>query len=341
MSHVLVSYKREDEPRIARLVQALQAHGLEVWWDQHLPGGEAWRENIASALEAAGCVVVAWTHGSVGPEGGFVRDEAGRAKGRGVLVPIKLDTVDPPLGFGELQAIDLRHWKGDPKDPFLLDLVAAIRAKLEGRPAPPAKGPAARLFRRARAGSLSAAALAALWGFASNFDNVQNHMCAIPLAQPQVSDACGAVGLGHRPSRAERLAWAERRPGNCDDLRALIDRFPDGAYRSEAADLIAAETTSRSSALTPQPRTVQGYVRQSERGFSSLAAAQADARTRAAADAKSLCAPVDSNEQLGGVSLAPGGEFDCRPGFGGGAVCALQYSATCELETHPLLERCG
>ena len=57
------SYKREDEPRVAVLVQAPEGRpGLEVWWDQILPGGEAWRENIQAAIDAAGCVVVVWSH---------------------------------------------------------------------------------------------------------------------------------------------------------------------------------------------------------------------------------------------------------------------------------------
>ena len=117
MAHVMVSYKREDEPRVAVLVRALRANGLEIWWDQALPGGEAWRENIQGAIDQAGCVVVVWSHGSTGPDGGFVRDEATRAKARSILVPVAFDNVMPPLGFGELQAIDLKHWKGGAKDP--------------------------------------------------------------------------------------------------------------------------------------------------------------------------------------------------------------------------------
>lgn len=340
MSHVLVSYKREDEPRVVRLVKALESHGLEIWWDQHLPGGEAWRDNIEAALDQAGCVVVVWSAGSTGPEGGFVRDEAGRAKARGVLVPVRIDNVSPPLGFGELQAIDLRGWKGSPRDPYLIDLVAACRAKLAGTAVPPARGPAARLMRRARAGSLAAAGLAAAWSLASNVYSVQNRFCTIPAVQPALSDACGAMGLGQRPSRAERLAWANRTKGSCTDLRAFINRFPAGAYHGEAADLLAAATSVRAAAYTADPRTVRGYVRQSDHGFSSAGAAQADAKTRAQADASSLCAPLDAYEKLDGVTVTPL-SFDCRAGFGGGQVCALDYSATCNIETRPLVEHCG
>lgn len=90
------------------------------------------------ALDAAGSVVVVWTHESVGPAGDFVRDEAAQAKRRGVLVPVLLDAVSPPLGFGEVQAINLSAWKGKTTDPFFGDLCAAVTAKLEGRPVPPA-----------------------------------------------------------------------------------------------------------------------------------------------------------------------------------------------------------
>ena len=148
MSEVFVSYKREDEARVGRLVQALENAGLSVWWDRGLAGGESWRTQIQTALDAAKCVIVVWTRESVGPAGDFVRDEAGQAKRRGVLVPVLLDKVDPPLGFGEIQAIDLTRWKGNPRDPFFQDLRAAVAAKLEGRAVPPAKGPMKRLVRR-------------------------------------------------------------------------------------------------------------------------------------------------------------------------------------------------
>ena len=41
MNEVFVSYKREDEARVGRLVQALEGTGLSIWWDRGLAG---WRE---------------------------------------------------------------------------------------------------------------------------------------------------------------------------------------------------------------------------------------------------------------------------------------------------------
>jgi serine/threonine-protein kinase len=81
---IFVSYKTEDRPRIKRLVDALEAQGLSVWWDAHIGGGANWRRDIEQHLDGASCVIVAWSTRSVGPEGEFVHDEATRAKLRGI-----------------------------------------------------------------------------------------------------------------------------------------------------------------------------------------------------------------------------------------------------------------
>ena len=106
MTDVFVSYKRDDEVRVGRLVKALQKQGLSIWWDRELPGGEQWRAKLEAALAQAKCAVVVWTRASTGADGGFVKDEAARAARRQILVPVTLDKVEPPLGFGELQAVD-------------------------------------------------------------------------------------------------------------------------------------------------------------------------------------------------------------------------------------------
>ena len=113
MSDVFISYKAEDRKRIQPLVQALQADGYSVWWDEHIGTGDEWRQTIEKQLDSAKCVLVVWSKRSVGPDGNFVRDEAARAQKRHVYVPVLIDSVNPPLGFGESQAASLRGWKGD------------------------------------------------------------------------------------------------------------------------------------------------------------------------------------------------------------------------------------
>lgn len=166
MSDLFVSYKAEDRARVAPLVQALEAEGLGIWWDQHIGAGSDWRTEIESHLEAARCVVVAWSERATGPEGRFVRDEAAAAQESGRYVPVIIDRVRPPLGFREVQAIDLVGWKGQRDDPRFQALVAAIHSKLSGeapaRIAPPAPVTQPRISRRAAlaggAGTLVAAA---------------------------------------------------------------------------------------------------------------------------------------------------------------------------------------
>src|SRR3990170_7153427 len=126
MSDVFVSYKAEDRKRVRPLVEALQADGYSVWWDEQIGGGAAWRQSIEAELTAAGCVLVAWSKRSVGPEGTFVQDEATRAHQRRVYVPILIDKVHVPLGFGEMQALSLTGWKGERSDPRYQAVLAAV-----------------------------------------------------------------------------------------------------------------------------------------------------------------------------------------------------------------------
>ncbi len=143
MTDLFVSYKSEDRARVAPLVAALEADGVGIWWDAHIGGGSEWRDQIESELNAARCVLVVWSERSTGQGGSFVRDEATRSLRRGVYLPVRIDPVEPPLGFGETQALSLIGWKGDRSDPHYQALLAAVQAVIAGkpRPIPPAYQP--------------------------------------------------------------------------------------------------------------------------------------------------------------------------------------------------------
>lgn len=126
MSDVFVSYKAEDRKRVRPLVEALEADGYSVWWDEQIGGGAAWRQEIEAELNTAKCVIVAWSKRSVGPEGTFVQDEATRAQQRRVYVPVTFDKVQVPLGFGEMQALSLTGWKGDRSDARYQAVISAV-----------------------------------------------------------------------------------------------------------------------------------------------------------------------------------------------------------------------
>ena len=118
MADIFVSYTAEDRRRIKPLVEALQAEGFSVWWDEQIGGGAAWRPTNEDELNTAGCVIVVWSKRSVGPEGTFVQDEATRAQQRHVYIPVLIDKVHLPLGFGETQALPLTGWHGNRSDPL-------------------------------------------------------------------------------------------------------------------------------------------------------------------------------------------------------------------------------
>lgn len=130
MSDVFVSYKAEDRRRVKPLVDALQADGFSVWWDEQIGGGAAWRQAIETELNAAKCVIVAWSQRSIGPEGTFVQDEATRAQQRRVYVPVLIDKVHLPLGFGETQALPLIGWRGNRADSKYQAVLAAVQGNV-------------------------------------------------------------------------------------------------------------------------------------------------------------------------------------------------------------------
>lgn len=341
MSYAFVSYKSEDVERVARLAKALQSCGLDVWWDRYLRGGENWHAQIQSALESANCVVVVWTHASAGSAGDFVRDEAREGKQHSILVPVRLDRVDPPLGFGEIQTIDLTRWKGSTRDPFFQDLVEAIRAKMQGRPVPAAKGPMKRLRQRLTYSTLAGALITCVGAFGSNSFSLQDKVCSARVLQPGMSDVCGAFGLGSRPTKSERLAWQARRPGNCEDVRSHLLHFPAGAYRSEAQSLLAGRQVEEIAIWTPRVQRLPLFGDMGERGFIKKELAEADALARAQRKADDLCRDFGAGTLYRFKSAKPEAEqWECSRvvsgvscSFTGKAVCQLDVKYTKEEET--------
>lgn len=330
MSDVFISYKQSDEVRVGRLVQALEKSGLKLWWDRGLPGGEAWRANIQNALDAAKCVIVCWTHESAGSAGDFVRDEAGRGRDRGILVPVILERgVRPPLGFGGIQAIDLSHWRGSASDPFFRDLVAAVNAKLEGRAAPPARGPAARLMRRLTIGSVASAIAAGVFAFAMNLLSVQNYACTVPFGQPLISDACGAVGLGHRPTREARVDFEALPPGDCAALETYRAQYETSPLRAIADSRLNARVA------THEEQWIAG-----ERRLSLYAggASETEARSRASTRAEQLCRGFAATTQFRLDRADIDGAYACEDG-----VCGISGEAVCRLQERQVIvrEACG
>jgi hypothetical protein len=131
MADIFISYASEDRARVRPLAEALMTRGFNVWWDRSLAAGQDYTAIIERELRNAKAVIVVWTQSSASST--FVRDEAGRARDDGRLVPVLLDRVDIPLGFGAFQAEDFTRWNGGSNAPQVLLLEEVLNAKLQGR----------------------------------------------------------------------------------------------------------------------------------------------------------------------------------------------------------------
>jgi hypothetical protein len=161
VSDVFVSYASEDRATAASVARLLADSGFSVWWDRNILAGQVYDDVIESELARAGCVVVLWSANSVGSE--WVRNEAGVAADRGVLVPVLIGGVAPPLAFRRKQTVDLSGWNGSTDHPGIRALLDGVARAIGAAPpatsfAPPA---AARRSRKLMLAGIAAAALAA------------------------------------------------------------------------------------------------------------------------------------------------------------------------------------
>lgn len=198
VTDVFISYKREERDVARALAGALQQHGFSVWWDVELLAGDRFRSEITQILESARAAVVIWSHASV--QSDFVLDEAQRAARRRVLVPVRIDDCELPLGHGQLHALDLRAWNREPDAPEMAALVASLRRLVRAAPAgampsvppgPPAAAPAPAppFARRAwLVGGLGVAALAApaAWWW--------RHSAPVNAPGPMAGDGAASAG---------------------------------------------------------------------------------------------------------------------------------------------------
>ena len=132
MADIFISYSSEDRDLVAKLARDLEAHGLTVWWDFNLVGGQGFREQIHEQLTAAYAVIVIWSRASVASK--WVLDEADEAARMKKLIPLRMPDLqvhDIPLGHRQAQTYLVMERER---------IVAAIRA-LWGKPALTTKSP--------------------------------------------------------------------------------------------------------------------------------------------------------------------------------------------------------
>ena len=169
---IFVSYSRGDREQVVPIIEALEARGHSVWWDGLLEGGDRFSQVTETALETSDVVLVVWTETSINSH--WVRDEATRGRDRGRMLSVSLDGTEPPLGFRQIQYIDLSGTGNAAKRPRFVEVTAALD-KVEEKAgtdltfaASQTATPASRLSRRnamilGGGGILAAGAGLALW----------------------------------------------------------------------------------------------------------------------------------------------------------------------------------
>lgn len=143
---VFLSYSRADQKRALPVIKALEAAGLQVWWDGLLEGGASYLPTTEAALESADAVVVLWSKISV--ESNWVRDEAQRGRDRQCLVPLTIDGTMPPLGFRQFQVIDISRWRGKADAPEFERVIRAVLGFAGREPSSPIPATTAPLLSR-------------------------------------------------------------------------------------------------------------------------------------------------------------------------------------------------
>jgi tetratricopeptide (TPR) repeat protein len=177
---IFVSYAREDRPLAEQLADGLSASGLQVWWDRDLAAGAEFATVIEAKLLGAAIVIVLWSAHSV--RSSFVRDESSRALKQGKLLPVRIDDIELPLGFGQLHTLDLLDWDGDASDEQFQKLLFEVRQ--QRAPGVPPERP--RLSRKwPRRSTLSAGVAVALALGASTTWYLRDQQQGIAAAQAE------------------------------------------------------------------------------------------------------------------------------------------------------------
>lgn len=131
MTDVFISYAHEDQAFVRRMVPALEAEGLSVWWDHTIPPGRTWSNYIATGIEEAKSCIVVWSEHSVASK--WVLEEASIANDADKLLPVAATNVKPPMGYRSMQAAQLTDWNGDTQHPQWRLLVNEVRRIASGQ----------------------------------------------------------------------------------------------------------------------------------------------------------------------------------------------------------------
>lgn len=128
LADVMVSYCREVAALVEKLVHAIEAHGVTVWWDRALEHGSEFGAEIEGQIQSASSVVVCWTPAAA--KSRWVRGEADRAEALGKYSGVLLENCSLPIPFNTLNNANLRQWQGDADDLQFLQVLENVGRSL-------------------------------------------------------------------------------------------------------------------------------------------------------------------------------------------------------------------
>lgn len=360
MADIFISYKKEDAGRVIRIVEALRAEGFSVWWDHGIAPGAQWDQTIQAELAAAKVVMAIWSDQSVNAP--WVKEEASVGKNRGILLPVRIDPVDPPLGFSLIQMGDLVGWDGEKTDPHWIQVLGALRAIIRGEAPAGLEAP-----RRARKGAslwlvgLGAVGLAALvglgvWALSRQGPGpvvVAQTGTVLPGPQAQLPQGQVQAPQGQAPqaqtapgpaSAQDQAMWDQAMAAKTRTaFQSYLVSFPNGAYAARARDvLLTCRTEQRE--VWEQKMVAQVYRGVNEALQPTERQACTIAGQMARATAERACRAIAGNPGYRNprVDLAAEGPCECQP-TPGGAFCTADPTFRCSFEqaTTQQVETCG
>lgn len=101
MSHIFISYSREDSDCVLKVARQLEAAGYPVWIDvESIPGGNQWANDIARGISEAPVTLVFWSDSAA--QSDYVRQEYEKAlqkqsqypQQQRLVIPVLLESLD-------------------------------------------------------------------------------------------------------------------------------------------------------------------------------------------------------------------------------------------------------
>jgi TolB-like protein/tetratricopeptide (TPR) repeat protein len=93
---IFISYSREDQKQVVKLVDHLREQGLNVWMDEtDIHGATIWTKEIVEAIRAAELFILAISHHSIGSKN-VVKELALASEREKIILPIYLEQCEIP-----------------------------------------------------------------------------------------------------------------------------------------------------------------------------------------------------------------------------------------------------